>query len=294
MFFQLINLIILDFLNIPLNLFLTHFPQFLSLLLHLLPCILHLLQSIFLLLPHLSCQFLNLLIFIDRLIIVRIVWIVLIFLLFFVICTHLTGVSEIWHLFVRWIWVYKLRCDWIIYLGQVVIFILIYLLYLCRKWSLKLVCWPYSTSLLWTLIGHSLSLITIGSARHLSDSLLIPKHFLPTYHNSYISESSRWCLLIRKGVLLEIVVFVWLTFNLYLSIINSLDLNKKNYILIIFSPLTRTNQICLPYKLPFLTYSLPKSSYETQANSINLELLYSYLNSQSSNLINYLLMITAI
>lgn len=62
----------------------------------------------------------------------------------------------------------------------------------------------------WTLTVYDLSLITIGSIWRAS-WLLIMQNFLPEWITGYIYESSRWCLRMRKGVLLVIVVFVWFT-----------------------------------------------------------------------------------
>lgn len=69
--------------------------------------------------------------------------------------------------------------------------------------------WSYLANVFAILAGDYLSLIAVGSGEALSHgAFLVPECFLPGFKVGYISVSSRWCLEMRKGVLLVMVVLV--------------------------------------------------------------------------------------
>jgi hypothetical protein len=61
---------------------------------------------------------------------------------------------------------------------------------------------------------NNFSLIAIGSLMIIFDSLVVVVQSISPYSERwYIYVSSRWCLLIKNGVLLLMVVFVWVIFG---------------------------------------------------------------------------------
>lgn len=62
------------------------------------------------------------------------------------------------------------------------------------------------------LEGHSLALVAVGPGDTAGGfGRLISEGLLPVYQGRYISVSSRWWRLMRKGVLLTMVVLVKVT-----------------------------------------------------------------------------------
>ena len=182
--------------DVFLNFFLVEFPQPLRLFLHFFSGSLHFLQPIIFLLSQFSPKPINLPITFDDLFFIQ-------------LDLSLTSWAILsWPLF-------EIRCL-VVMMGRVQLLLITAVVVVVMdrlngvSWHSVLQGFLDLTYRPWTLACYDFSLIAI-SPIGCGSACFIVKNFFPVLFREYIYESSRWCLLMRNGVLLVMFILVWVT-----------------------------------------------------------------------------------